>query len=63
MLAEAAALMMIVWPHHDIPPQHYTSATACEHGLDQLRHAGHDLFQTVPGFHAWCVSDGPALTS
>jgi hypothetical protein len=59
----AAAIMMFIWPGHDFPPQPYLSAAACERSLDQLRRAGHELFETVPGFRAWCVPDGPALMS
>jgi hypothetical protein len=58
MLTTAAAIMMIVWPGHDIPPQPYPSYAVCERAVDQLRHAGHDLFQSVPGFRVWCVLDG-----
>lgn len=58
-----AALMMFIWPGHDIPPQPYQSVEVFERGLDQLRHAGHEVFETVPGFRAWCVPAGPALVS
>jgi hypothetical protein len=63
MLTTAAAVLMIVWPGHDIPPQGYATAAKCEATLDMLRHAGHDLFETVPGFRAWCEPDGPDLVS
>jgi hypothetical protein len=63
MTLAAAAILIIVWPGHDIPPDHYPSRAVCEQTLDMLRHAGHDLFETVPGFRAWCEPDGPALMS
>lgn len=57
MTPAIAAVMMIVWPGHDIAPQGYTSLTACETARSQLLRAGHDLVQDIPGFRAWCVSD------
>lgn len=61
--ATAAAILLIVWPGHDVPPQEYPTVAACEATLDMLQHAGHDLFKSVPGFRAWCEPDGPAMVS
>ncbi len=62
MATTVAAILMVLWPGHDIPPQGYATAAQCEATLDMLKRAGHDLFEK-PGFHAWCEPAGPALVS
>jgi hypothetical protein len=62
MLNAAAAIMIVIWPGHDIAPQGYATAAQCQETVDLLRKADRDLFEK-PGFRAWCVADNPDAVS
>lgn len=64
MIAAAAAILIIVWPGHQIPDTSYQSVAQCEQTLDLLRRAGHDMIAQIPGFRASCEQPaGPPLVS
>jgi hypothetical protein len=50
----AAAILIIVWPGHDIPMEGYQTMPQCQTILSVLRQAARDILPAISGFHAWC---------
>jgi hypothetical protein len=67
MLA-AAAILLVIWPGHDIPPMSMT-ADACRQAAMEIAAAAQYYRRenpaAVPGFKVWCEPDNapPRLVS
>jgi hypothetical protein len=62
MLA-VAAILIVIWPGHDVPMQGYQAMRQCQTILSVLRQAARDILPTISGFHAWCEPGQRPLVS